>query len=542
MEARRPQALELGLFALVVALPLAFTPFTTEPFGDPKLVLLALGALMLWLAGASHDKRLAGAVGALVLASAAAAVFGVDPLRSLTDDASGNGFGLIPLACSAYLVVCGVSLSAKDADRVRRWLAWTGVVVAALLVTRRFLPSQLGEVGGAGFIGATLGNELFAGAFVAAAMPGVALDDSRARRARFAMLAVMALGLGIAGERSSYLLPVVALAAAGWRGRGGARTTIVAIVWVVAFTLAAGPLTSLAPDEGRTEGTGVTQFGSAGTDVGRFTVWRVVRRGFSERPLLGWGPDETKSAYIHAATPGDLETATRRWADAHNIVLEVAVTSGVVGLAAFLLLAFGTLRRAFRAPPRLGWAFGAAASLAAYHAFEPLNLVLTPLLFLLAGIAGSSLEGRDRAAAGGGIRRPRRTTGTLLAVALAVSLVLFTASALEHWGDTYGEPWAYRAALKIEPWRLSAAEDLAIRLATDGRAGDEDASAEARSVIGDAVADHPWDPDVRTRAADVELLLKDPEAARQWIQRQIDRFPADIAALDELERGTESDA
>ena len=45
MQARRPQLAELGLFLLVVALPLVFTPFSASPFGDPKLVVLTLAGL-----------------------------------------------------------------------------------------------------------------------------------------------------------------------------------------------------------------------------------------------------------------------------------------------------------------------------------------------------------------------------------------------------------------------------------------------------------------------------------------------------------------
>jgi O-antigen ligase len=537
MEARRPQALDLGLFALVVASPLAFTPFTVEPFGDPKLSLLALGGLLSWLAAAPVDRRLARGVGAFLAVGLIAALAGVDPLRSLTDDASGNGFGLVPLGCSAYLLVVGTSLSERHAEKVRVWLGWTGFAVAVVLVLNRFVPGVFGEVAGASLSGSTLGNPLFASAFVAAAMPGVALDPDRARRTRLARLATMAFGLGVAGERSSFLLPLVAIVIACWRAREPLWRGATLVVWVVVFLLAAGPLSALAPE--RPEGSGVGQFAASATDADRFEVWGVTRRAIEDRPLLGWGPDQTKSAYIRSATPQELRDAGRGWADAHDVVLEVAVTSGVLGLLAFLVVALGAARRAFRAPPRLGWAFGAAASLAAYHAVEPLNLVLTPLLFLLAGTAGGGGLVRT-GAAGGRRRRPRPSTGALLGVALAVSLVHLAASALEHWGDAYSEPWAYRAALRLEPWRITAAEDLAIRLAIDGRSGDEDAADEARRVIADAVSDHPWDPDVRIRAVDVELLLRDVDAARAWLEEHLARFPADRDALERFEGRTET--
>ena len=58
MPARRPQLAELGLFLLVVALPLVFTPFSTSPFGDPKLVILVGGSLALWGSGLPLDRRI----------------------------------------------------------------------------------------------------------------------------------------------------------------------------------------------------------------------------------------------------------------------------------------------------------------------------------------------------------------------------------------------------------------------------------------------------------------------------------------------------
>jgi len=42
------------------------------------------------------------------------------------------------------------------------------------------------------------------------------------------------------------------------------------------------------------------------------------------------------------------------------------------------------------------------------------------------------------------------------AIALLVTLLMLAAATLERWGTAYGEPWAYRDALRLEPWRLSA--------------------------------------------------------------------------------------
>jgi len=51
VEARRPMALEAALFVLVVALPLAFFPQSRDAFLDVKILLLAGGTLLMWVAG-----------------------------------------------------------------------------------------------------------------------------------------------------------------------------------------------------------------------------------------------------------------------------------------------------------------------------------------------------------------------------------------------------------------------------------------------------------------------------------------------------------
>ena len=131
MHPRRPQALDAGLFLVVVAVPLAFTPFTAAPFADPKLLLLSLGTLLIWLGAAPAERRLALAAGAWFGVTVLAAVLGVDPLRSLTGlEGPLTGLGLF--ACCAVLVVAGASLTRETIERVGGWLLWTGLIVGAI--------------------------------------------------------------------------------------------------------------------------------------------------------------------------------------------------------------------------------------------------------------------------------------------------------------------------------------------------------------------------------------------------------------------------
>jgi hypothetical protein len=279
------------------------------------------------------------------------------------------------------------------------------------------------------------------------------------------------------------------------------------------------------------EQSAVSQFSSATTDTERTVAWQVITRAALDRPLLGWGPGTTGDAFVASASNADLQRASALWADAHNIFLETFVTTGFLGLAALVVLLALVVPRALRAGPERAWTLGAAAVLGAYALIEPIGIVLTPLLFLFAGMAagpGAEREMRAEPAAAGPARVGlRAVTGVLLAAALVVSVLMLAAGALEEWGNTEGEPWAYRAALRLQPWRLNSAELLAVRLSVDGRAGDATAATEARATIARAVAEHPWDPRVRLKAADVELLLRNLPASRRWIRLQTAKFPVD---------------
>ena len=530
MDARRPRCLELGLFLVIVALPLAVTPFTTGPFADAKIVLLGLGALLVWLGGVPIDRRLAAIAAAWVGVTIVAAVAGVDPAAGLVASASGQGGGVFLAICSAVLLVCGTGLPRELVARVRGWFVWTGAAVSCLLLLHRLAPEVLeNAVPKVSFIGATLGNQLFAAGFLAAAMAAAAVDDGPVRR-RLVLLALMTAAVTSTGERSSLLLPIVALGVTWWRAGGGWRTAAPAAAVVLgtfALWLAVQPIL---PGEPPRE-SAIQQLAAPATDPGRFVVWRVTAEAWLDRPILGWGPGTTMSAYLHTATPDEVDSAARGWRDAHDLFLEAGVSTGVLGVVALAALLGIAAARSLRAPPERAWAVGAAASLGASALVEPMNLVLTPLLFLCAGIVARPHPEPTRAVASVPVGWGRRAAGALVTAALGVCVAIgtlaFAASTFERQGTDYGERGALRTALRLQPWRLSARQELAIQLAAAARAGDEAAAAEAETTIGAGVRDRPWDPDVRIFAARVATLLNDPDASAAWLRAQLARFPGD---------------
>ncbi|MEA2521525.1 MAG: O-Antigen ligase, partial [Actinomycetota bacterium] len=466
MESPRPKTLEIGLFLLLVALPLAFLPFTLSPFADIKLVVMLGGALALWLGGPQGDRRLRQAAAAWVIVTFVASILGVDRGVSLTASQSGEGSGFMIVLASAVLLMTGPTIDAALLESARRWFVWVSVAVAVLGIAFRFEPGWFTHVvANNAFVGATLGNQLFAAAFLSAGI-AAALGVSRIGLRDLAIAAVLALGVASFGERTSLLLPPVVCAVMVWRLRPPLSRVVLifaAVIGPLALWQAAGPIL---PSEGGQSA--VSQLGSHTTDTQRFTVWRVLAGSALERPILGWGPGTTQGAYLHEASAQDVARTTRIWADAHDLFLETLVSSGLLGLIALLALVVLVVPRAWRAPPERTWALAAAAALAAYSLVEPVGIVLTPLLFLFAGIAAGPPH-EDAAP----VRRSVRIAGAgVIVVAIAVSGLTLVASGLQLWGSQQAEVPALRAALDLAPWRVSAAQALALRLVSDGNSAD----------------------------------------------------------------------
>jgi O-antigen ligase len=408
MDARRPQVADLGVFLLVVAAPLVLTPFTLSPFGDPKLVAVAGAAVALWAAGfrgngSAAVRPLVWAAGTWVALTVAAALAGVDPSRGLTAQPGGEGGGLIVVLVCVVVLLAGTGSSDERREKARQWFVFSCTAIGIFGILIRLAPGTFGTIGRLSFLGATMGNQLFAGALLAAGMVAAMGDREQPLSRQLPVVGLLALATATFGERSAVVLPVLGTIAflirahIPWR-RAAALGVCVAGV-LGGWQIAAAHL----PAGGR--GASVTVAAQA-TDSQRFTVWRVLAtRAVADRPVLGWGPGSTQSAYLANATEAEVRSTTRLWADAHDLPLETLVTSGILGLLALVAVLGLAGIRALRGPPERAWAVGAAAALGAYALFEPVNLVLTPLLFFFLAVAGRSApdamaDGTDRAPRG----------------------------------------------------------------------------------------------------------------------------------------------
>ena len=71
----------------------------------------------------------------------------------------------------------------------------------------------------------------------------------------------------------------------------------------------------------------------------RWTSTQMGLQGFADRPVLGWGPENYTVAYDrHLTERGAVDSSLLTFDQAHNRVIEEMVTTGTLGLAAYLAL------------------------------------------------------------------------------------------------------------------------------------------------------------------------------------------------------------
>lgn len=525
---------EAGLFLIVVAAPLVFFPISFAPYLDLKMVAVVSGSLLLWLGKPRIDRGIALAAGVWVAVAALAGLLGVDGWYSLMGT-EGQAGGLILLATSAYLLTAGTGLSPEMAERIPRWLIAGVLTVSVAAAVLRLLPEGWSELPpGLSLADSTVGQKVIVDALAAAGIATVL--GTRLRAWVVGVLTfLIASGIGSGGGRIGWMAAVAGIAVvalkSSHRRKGPLAACLIALVVAFAFW---SLVATLSPAPGL--GSSAREFTrlDEGSSRGRLFIYSAALKATIRRPVLGWGPGNTTSAWLHSATLEEAEEAGKRVSDAHNLFLESAVTTGIAGLAALLVLASLLAWRWRRGPPAVAWATGAATALFVYHLFQPLNVVATPLMFLLAGVACPRPNPADVD------DRPSPVVRSVVGAALGLFLVLAVArtgaSIFEQVGRSYFSPWSLEQSLRLEPKRASAAQALALSLALDGRGGDEQAAKHARALATRTVHQHPWHTVARLTAADVETLLRNEPGRLNWTRQQLERFPNDPAAREALGR------
>ncbi|MEP6624354.1 MAG: hypothetical protein ABJC79_07920, partial [Acidimicrobiia bacterium] len=254
--------------------------------------------------------------------------------------------------------------------------------------------------------------------------------------------------------------------------------------------------------------------------------WGDALAAVGERPVLGYGPGRTyvalaprRSAEIARAEGPDL-----LYFDAHNVVLEVLTTTGVLGLGAFVGWMWFATRKA-RGP-----LVGFAAVGAVIMLVEPVSHGFAPLVVLALGVAAPR---RSRRAA-----RPRAEpwvligSGVLAGVGLLAGVALLVGDAA--YLDTVRDPRVASLAPAQRwwpPWPDVALREAQLLSLDAQRTGDPTEKSAALAAAREARRRDPAMPFVWEEVGLLETVFGSPDRARTAYLGALKRNPWSSEAL-----------
>ncbi len=505
--------------AVVAFFPPAFAPRWT-PRALPYLAVAPIAVVSLVRLVRRRDR-----------AAVAAAVFiGVAVLSALLSAAPARS--LLPvyyrhesaLAWTAAIGTWAFVRMRRSSGRRLVERAFVGAVVASVVVGVLQLAADV-QSGSLALVSARASGLSLNPVYLGAVAAGALMWSVRRRLATNATLgvdpdamviAVSMVGVWISGSRIALLVVLAALAAATAVERAIMPMLMRVGPWLAAG-LVGGELTrwfNRSVSGGSSVNTG-ERLGSDQVASGfgvRFEVWGFDLSAFGRRPLLGHGPGSHANAVQPHLTPDfvdrtDPDDLLNNWTDAHNVVIELLVSVGAIGLIAAVVFAFVAARIA-RGPA--AWAAGAIATT---WLLQPVSFVtLLPVLALLGAASPIGAE----------VPRPLTRSGRLAIVAagIALSAWLVGADVLLERADerrTIDSGELAAAWWWHDPMSAREAAVLGLREAVVGGADDD------REAVLDLIA---------------SMTDRDPELAFWWVQRgDIERiFDLDQRALDSYRR------
>ncbi len=360
-----------GLIFILIIAPVFYTTALRDVFVLPKTLPLAFGTLLIWLAltwegGVTFSRSLTPAIVALATATILSACFSVDMPLSLLGPHQQQFYAVVPL--TLCLLAYYASANAEGMPpAIFVFLALMGGIAVAI--------PALTQAHGGGFqswsiqngrAGSTFGSPVFLGAYFALLLP-----MAWANRERVAFVAIAA-GLWLTGSRGSMAAALSGILLIEHL-RGNKISRIVGII-LPAFVL-------------------IYFVGHhRDSDSSRVEIWRIALISWKAHPLLGWGPDTFELAFRQFMTQRFIDANGHNdvfiQLSAHNDILQVLTTMGLVGLAAYIFFykeVASLLRRALGAETET---FGIAGGITALFVNAKFNPIPLPVLVIASCLIG----------------------------------------------------------------------------------------------------------------------------------------------------------
>lgn len=463
-----------ALGACAAAALLFFWTGQSDAYGSPRLAAVALTAAWAWAALWNRTGRRRTLLDAplifflaVFLSSLAAAE---DPFVGLVGVYSLHAYGLVGLLlCAAVYLTCAWSDEPLEPDRLLFFALWAASAASAYgLLQKLGLELFAGvRASGSGRLIGSQGDPVPFGACLLLFIPVAAhfwRDPAPGRRALGRIGgALIAAALALTVSRGAWLGAAAGLAVYLWLCGDAAtrRRSLLAIAVAAAAALAAAAFLRTTAKV---------------SDSARLALWESVARSIPRHPWLGEGPDsiqtllrrERTDAFVRALGP------TKSQVSAHNDILQVAATMGLIGLAAYAWLLVGAWRcvsgayREGRHRSAAAAIAGAAAGLFVQAKFNPVPLGALVVVALMLGLTA-------RGAPIPGPARPfKAAAGLVCVLVFFLGLWLCRADRRFHWARSYEAAGraapalkAYRAAVRLNPYefhyRLNAARFTAAR-------------------------------------------------------------------------------
>jgi O-Antigen ligase len=394
-------------------------PFTFSSWTPRMAALLAglpLGGLVLVRLAWRRDRA---AIVALVFLAwgIVGAMRSAAPMRSFLGQVNGNTQSVVMFAGIFGFWALARTLSERGQALIGPVLVGAlgvSAVVGILQIALGIRTGALAYVGGRA--GGLEGNAVYFSTGLCAAIAwcastALSAATNRTRRVSLAGVVFFSLAIGLSGSRVSIIATLVVCVAVCWRARRWDSLT-------VPGAAALGLIVSLVMQRSADAGTDTAErFATAGGS-GRSDLWRASLSAFREHPIAGWGLGRVRPAIQQFLSPEFVRLYQRddfseTWTDVHNVVLQMLISVGVIGVV--LLLAFVVLANR-RADFTLSLA---AVAVSINWLLQPTGLYSLAVAAVFLGAAGTGVSlSSDRA------HRWLRSL-TVSCVALGVSAALF---------------------------------------------------------------------------------------------------------------------
>jgi hypothetical protein len=404
----------LAVFLTAALLPSIFSPAVFSGTFTPKLAVLllvgAFGAVPLFRLARSSQVSWAarGALAFLVVALISALLSAAPAIGLFGLYDWGTGW-LFWFGCAGAFAL-GASLKPEQLN----W-ALGGIVVAAVANSIAAVAQVVTKPTGALSLyqgtqaDGMLGNPIHLEALLLGALALIARQASlgKARRSWWPAVLLISVALELTLERVALPIAlaiiVVSLVCYGLR-RAAPFGLLTLVGYGIGYVSAGSGLGSRVAS-----GTSTTTYGT------RFNIWKLALEGMVHHPLVGVGPGEVISViapHLSASFAAHLGPGTLP-VDSHDFIIEVAVTTGVLGLVAFFTWLGGAALKA-RGP-----FFACALAMLAVELIEPINVGVTPVALLALGVATVSINGQPvgLAALSRWLAHPRPTSAGSVPVA-----------------------------------------------------------------------------------------------------------------------------